>query len=454
MSQPKRVLIMGAAGRDFHNFNLAFREDPESRVVAFTACQIPNIAGRVYPPELAGPHYPEGIPIHPEADLPRLIREESVDEVVFAYSDVAYREVMHRAAVANACGADFRLMGARSTMLKSSKPVVSVCAVRTGCGKSQTARRLAEILKNQGVKTVVVRHPMPYGNLGAQRCQRFASIGDLDTAHCTIEEREEYERHIELGHVVYAGVDYQQILEAAASEAELILWDGGNNDLPFYRPDLHIVLADPHRAGHEVRYHPGETNLLMADIVLLAKTGTANPALVEQVRKNVRLRNPRARIIHADSILSVENPLLIRGRQVLVIEDGPTVTHGEMPYGAGYLAASRWGAAQIIDPRPYAAGSIQEIYTKYPHLSAVLPAMGYSDRQLAELKETIEAVPCDLVLVGTPFDLGRLLDIDKPIMRVAYELDDAAARLLEEEVEAFLERARPPVSGAGIAGDR
>ncbi len=441
MPAARRILIMGAAGRDFHDFNVAFRGDPAVQVAAFTAAQIPNISGRRYPPALAGRLYPEGIPIRPEAELERLIREDSVQEVVFSYSDVSHAEVMHRASQAIALGADFRLLGPFATMLDSRRPVVSVCAVRTGCGKSQTARRLAEFLHAQGVKTVVVRHPMPYGDLEAQRCQRFSSLEDLDTQHCTIEEREEYEGHIRLGHVVYAGVDYGEILAAAEQEAEVILWDGGNNDLPFYRPDLHVVLADPHRAGHEIAYHPGEANLRMADVVLLAKSGSASPSALLRVQRNVSRVNPAARIVEADSVLQVDDPSRIAGRRVLVVEDGPTVTHGEMPHGAGYLAATRWGASEIVDPRPYALGSIREAYSRYPHLAAVLPAMGYGREQMAELKRTIEAVPCDLVLIGTPLDLGKLLDIGKPMLRVGYELDEASARVLEEEVATLLREA-------------
>ena len=436
MQKQKRLLIMGAAGRDFHNFNVCFRDNPEERVFAFTAHQIPNIAGRTYPMSLAGPLYPEGIPIFDESELSALIERLAIDEVIFAYSDVSHEEVMHRASLVNSCGADFRLMGASRASLKSTKPVVSVGAIRTGCGKSQTSRRLAQMLGERDMRVVVVRHPMPYGDLESQRCQRFATLADLDEHECTIEEREEYEEHIRLGHVVYAGVDYGQILESAEKEADVVLWDGGNNDTPFYRSDLHIVLVDPLRPGHEYRYHPGETNLRIADVVLISKTGSASRADIEQVRSSVHRLNPRARIIDADSVVAVEDAERIRGRKVLVVEDGPTLTHGEMSYGAGFVAASRHGAGEIVDPRPYAVGSIRETFARYPHVKEVLPAMGYGDDQVRELRETINRVPCDLILVGTPFDLGRLISSDKPMLRVTYELDEMASvelgRLLDE----------------------
>ncbi len=440
MSRVRKIVIMGAAGRDFHNFNVVFRDNPDYWVVAFTACQIPDIAGRVYPPELAGRNYPRGIPIQHEEQLPKLIKDNEIDEVVFSYSDIRHVEVMHRASVVNACGADFRLMGTAATTLASSKPVISVCAVRTGCGKSQTTRAIAEVLRDRGLRAVVVRHPMPYGDLAAQRCQRFSRLEDLAKHHCTIEEREEYESHIEMGHLLYAGVDYEEILRAAEAEGDVILWDGGNNDVPFYEPDLHVVLVDPHRPGHEIRYHPGETNLLTADVVLVAKTGTAAAPAIAEVKANIARRNPRALVIDADSVVDVPNPDLIRGSRVLVVEDGPTVTHGEMPYGAGHVAAVRWGAGQIVDPRPYAVGSILQTFAKYPHIGKALPAMGYSDRQIRELRQTIQAVPCDVVLVGTPFDLGRLLQLEKPVMRVSYELDRASVDLLAKEVDRVLSR--------------
>ncbi|GAB4109134.1 MAG: cyclic 2,3-diphosphoglycerate synthase [Acidobacteriota bacterium] len=436
MPEPKRVLIMGAAGRDFHNFNVAFRNRPSERVVAFTAFQIPNIAGRVYPPSLAGELYPDGIPIYDESELPRLIQDLAVDEVVFSYSDVSHEEVMHRASLVTAAGADFRLMGVARTRLRSQRPVVSVGAVRTGCGKSQTTRKLAEILRRRGKTVAVIRHPMPYGDLERQRCQRFAELADLDRHGCTIEEREEYEGHLNQGHVVYAGVDYEQILHRAEEEAEVILWDGGNNDTPFYESDLHIVLVDPLRAGHEIRYHPGEANLRLADVVLLGKMSSARPEDVALVRSNVRRVNPRARLIEADSVVSVPEPERLQGKRVLVVEDGPTLTHGEMSFGAGVVAARQAGAI-LVDPRPYAVGSIKDTYVHFAQLQDVLPAMGYGKRQVEELEATINAVPCDLVLVGTPFDLSRLIRANKPMLRVSYELDLATTAALEEELKPF-----------------
>jgi predicted GTPase len=441
MSSVKRVIIMGAAGRDFHNFNVHFRNNPRYRVAAFTAFQIPGIAGRVYPPALAGEGYPDGIPIRAESELPDLIRQHSIDEVIFAYSDVAHLEVMHRVALVNALGPDFRLMGTSTTMLRSRKPVISVCAVRTGCGKSQTSRRITELLRKKGKSVVVVRHPMPYGaDLNAQRCQRFETVQDLDTHHCTIEEREEYEAHVREGHVVYAGVDYEEILRRAEGEADVVLWDGGNNDLPFYEPNLHIVLVDPHRPGHEVRYHPGETNLRLAEVVLVAKSDSATPAQIEEVTANVSRINPRAKCIRAESVLSVSDEAAIRGRRVLVVEDGPTLTHGEMTFGAAHLAARRFGAAQIVDPRPYAVGSIRETFAKFSHLVDILPAMGYGDGQVRDLKATIDAVPCDLVLVGTPFDLGRLIETRHPMLRVGYSLDAESSGALDRILDEFLAR--------------
>lgn len=420
-----RVIIMGAAGRDFHNFNVYFRGNPDYEVVAFTAAQIPNITGRIYPPELTGPGYPQGIPIYPESNLPRLIREFDIDQVVFAYSDISHEYVMHKASLVLACGADFRLMGAGTTMLRAKVPVVAVCAVRTGSGKSQTARRVCDILQEMSRKRVVVRHPMPYGDLEKQICQRFASYDDLDKHKCTIEEREDYEPHIERGVVVFAGVDYQRILREAEREAEVIVWDGGNNDLPFFVPALHIVVADPHRAGHELRYHPGEANLRMADVVVINKIDTADLEDIATVRENVRAVNPDAVIIEAASPIFVENPETINGKRVLIVEDGPTLTHGEMSYGAGTVAAKRFGAAEIIDPRPYAVGSIVETFQRYPQTGALLPAMGYSKRQIEELEETINATPCDLVLVATPIDLRRLLKrVEHPMDRVRYELQE------------------------------
>ncbi|HSG89331.1 MAG TPA: cyclic 2,3-diphosphoglycerate synthase [Pseudomonadales bacterium] len=419
-----RILIMGAAGRDFHDFNSLFRKDESVEVVAFTATQIPNIDDRRYPPELAGPLYPSGIPIHPESELLQLIRDYDVCQVVFAYSDVPYEYVMHHAAAVQAAGADFRFLGTRRTQLHSKKPVVSICAVRTGCGKSQTTRHVASILRELGHKIAVVRHPMPYGDLRAQTVQRFAQYADLDRHKCTIEEREEYEPHLDRGNVVYAGVDYEQILRKAEEEADVILWDGGNNDLSFYRSDLHIVVADPHRPGHEARYYPGEANVRMADVLVINKVDTADHAKVMAVRNALQNLNPAAQIIEAASPLSIEDPSAIRGRRVLAIEDGPTLTHGEMPYGAAWVAARRFGAAEVVDPRPYAVGSIAQTYRKYPTTGNVLPAMGYGTTQIHELEETIRNVPCDLVLIGTPIDLRRVLKLDKPSQRVRYELQE------------------------------
>ncbi len=433
-----RVLIMGAAGRDFHNFNVYFRNNPNYEVVAFTATQIPNIEGRVYPAELAGPNYPKGIPIYPESELVNLISDLRVNQVVFAYSDVSHEYVMHKASVALAAGADFRLMGAESTMLKASVPVVAVCAVRTGSGKSQTSRRVAGILRDMGKRVVAIRHPMPYGDLAKQACQRFATYADMDRHHCTIEEREEYEPHLDRGVIVYAGVDYERILREAEKEADVILWDGGNNDLPFYRPDLHIVVVDPHRPGHEVRYHPGETNLRMADVVVINKVDTADIANITTVRENVFQVNPRATVLEAASPIFVEAPEAIRGKRVLVIEDGPTLTHGEMAYGAGTVVARRLGAAELVDPRPYAVGSIVGTFHKYPNTGALLPAMGYGEKQVRELEETINRTPCDLVLIATPIDLRRVLTIKHPSQRVRYELQEIGQPTLKDIVERWL----------------
>jgi predicted GTPase len=427
----RKVLIMGAAGRDFHNFNVLFRNNAAYRMVAFTAFQIPGIAGRRYPGELAGELYPEGIPIYDESELLSLIQRHSIDDVVFAYSDVSHAEVMHRASLVNAAGPNFQLLGTTETTLKSTRPVVSVCAVRTGAGKSPTSRRVAELLKRRGKSVVVVRHPMPYGDLLAQRWQRFAKLEDLQKHRCTIEEMEEYESHIQMGNVVYAGVDYVEILRRAEEEADIILWDGGNNDTPFYRSDLHIVLVDPHRPGHEVLYYPGETNLRMADVILVSKTGTATAAGIEQVTASARAVNPDAKLIRADTVVTVQDDREIRGKSVLVVEDGPTVTHGEMAYGAAHVAAHRFGAARIVDPRPYAVGSIREAFVRYPHLVDVLPAVGYGEGQVADLAATIEAVPCDLVLVGTPLDLGRLIHSSKRLKRVSYVLDERTSEELD-----------------------
>ena len=425
---------MGAAGRDFHNFNVYFRENPDYEVVAFTATQIPNIAGRTYPSELAGRLYPAGIPIYPESELVSLIRELKVDEVIFAYSDVQHEYVMHKASQVLAAGPDFRLMGAKETMLQSKVPVVSVCAVRTGAGKSQTTRRVSDILRKMGKKLVVVRHPMPYGDLVKQACERFATYEDLDKYECTIEEREEYEPHLERGSIVYAGVDYERILRQAEQEAEVILWDGGNNDLPFYKPDLHIVVTDPHRAGHELRYHPGEANLRMADVVVINKIDTSEPGKMEIVRGNITDVNPGAIVVDAASPIFVDDPLAIRGKRVLVIEDGPTLTHGEMAYGAGLVAARRFCAAEIVDPRPYAVGSIAETFHKYPNTGPILPAMGYGAQQVCELGETINATPCDMVIVATPIDLRRVVEINRPSQRVRYELQEIGIPTLQDVI--------------------
>ncbi len=431
-----RVVIMGAAGRDFHNFNTVFRHDQAFEVIAFTATQIPNIEGRLYPAVLAGPLYPKGIPIVPEDELLELIRKHDVDQVVFAYSDVRHEYVMHKASAVLAAGADFRLIGTKTTAIPSIKPVVSVCAVRTGSGKSQTTRYVADTLQRMGYKVVAVRHPMPYGDLAKQAVQRFADYADLDKHECTIEEREEYEPHIERGVVVYAGVDYEAILRQAEQEADIVLWDGGNNDLPFYRPDLHIVVADPHRPGHELSYHPGEANLRSADVVLINKIDTADLAHVSQVRENVRAVNPGATIVEAASPIFVDDIDAICGKKVLVVEDGPTLTHGEMAYGAGFVAAQRFGAEEIVDPRPYAVGSILETYAKYPTTGPVLPAMGYGEKQIRELEETINATPCDLVIVATPIDLCKLLEIYRPYQRVRYELQVIGRPSLDEILQA------------------
>jgi predicted GTPase len=433
---PIRTLIMGAAGRDFHNFNVAFRDNSDYQVVAFTATQIPDIEGRTYPNQLAGLQYPGGIPIYAESDLVKLIKKLEVDQVVFAYSDVPHETVMHKASLVLAAGADFHIMGPKTTQIKSKKPVVSVCAVRTGSGKSQTTRRVSKILLSMGYKVAAIRHPMPYGDLVKQAVQRYANYADLDAHECTIEEREEYEPHLDNGVIVYAGVDYGRILRQAEEEVDIVLWDGGNNDFPFYVSDLQIVVADPHRPGHEVSYHPGETNVRSADVFVINKVDTAKPESVIQVRQNLRAANPKATVIEAASPLFVDNPAEVAGKRVLVIEDGPTLTHGEMAYGAAWVAAQRFGAAEIIDPRPYAVGSIKATYEKYPTTGNVLPAMGYGDKQIRELEKTINAVDCDLVLVGTPIDLTRVLKIKKPSQRVRYELQEIGQPTLEDLLQA------------------
>lgn len=431
----KRILIMGAAGRDFHNFNTYFRGNEEYKVVAFTATQIPDIEGRTYPAELAGSGYPDGIPIYPEEQLIDLIKQYQVDQVVFAYSDVPHTYVMNKASAVLAAGADFRLLGTGSTTVKSTKPLVSVCAVRTGAGKSQTTRRVSLILRDLGYKVAAIRHPMPYGDLTKQIVQRFADYSDLDKHECTIEEREEYEPHIDNGVVVYAGVDYEKILRQAEQEVDIVLWDGGNNDLPFYQSDFHIVVADPHRPGHEVAYHPGEANARLADVFVLNKVDTAGPEGVLAVRESLRKLNPEALMIEAASPLFVDDPDAIRGKRVLVVEDGPTLTHGEMAYGAGWVAARRFGAAEIVDPRPFAVGSIIETYQKYPTTGDVLPAMGYGEKQMKELEQTIENADVDLVVIGTPIDLTRVIKINKPYQRVRYELREIGQPTLADLLE-------------------
>ena len=441
MPRRKKVIIAGAAGRDFHNFNVVFRDNPDYEVVCFTATQIPSIEGRVYPPELSGELYPDGIPIYPESDLPKLIKEKDVDVVVLAYSDLSYEYVMQRSAIVNSAGADFMLLGPKSTMLKSKKPVIAVTAVRTGCGKSQISRKIFEIISKKGLKPVSIRHPMPYDeDLTTQIVQRFASYEDLDRYNCTIEEREEYEPYIDMGGVVYAGVDYQKILERAEKEADIIIWDGGNNDFPFIKPDLWITVADPHRAGHETSYYPGEVNFRSADVIVINKVNTAKKEDIDKIKDNARSLNPDAKIIEAISEIEVDDPEMIKGKRVLVIEDGPTATHGGMNYGAGYFAAIENKAKEIVDPRPFAVGSIVETFRKYPHLSKVLPAMGYGKEQIKELEETINRCDADVVVSGTPIDLSRVLNVNKPIVRVRYGVGKETEEEIEKIVEEFLER--------------
>ncbi|PIN69392.1 GTPase [Candidatus Woesearchaeota archaeon CG11_big_fil_rev_8_21_14_0_20_43_8] len=431
----KKVLIMGAAGRDFHNFNTCFRDNDKYEVVAFTATQIPNIDGRMYPAALAGKLYPKGIPIKPEDELEELISKHKVDEVVFAYSDVPYEYVMSRSSRVNAAGADFRLIGAKDTMIKSKKPVIAICAIRTGCGKSQTTRRVSEILKAMGKKIAVIRHPMPYGDLVKQEVQRFDTLEDLKKHECTIEEMEEYEPHIVNGSVVFAGVDYEKILREAEKIADVILWDGGNNDMSFYKPDLQITVFDPHRVGHETAYYPGEVNARLCDVAVINKEDSADPKAVEQVRKNIRALSPDAIIIDADSALKVEDESLIKGKKVLVVEDGPTLTHGGMKIGAGVVAAKRAGASVLVDPRPFCVGEIKETFEKYPAIGTLLPAMGYGDQQIADLQETINKVDCDAVVIGTPINLTRFVDIKKPSTRVFYDLKEKSSPGLKEIIE-------------------
>jgi len=436
----EKVLIMGAAGRDFHNFNVYFRDNERYNVIGFTATQIPDIDGRLYPPELAGRMYPEGIPIHTDEKLAALIKTHSIDLVAFSYSDVPHNEVMHKASVVTAAGADFIIIGAPYTMLASSKQIVSVCAVRTGCGKSQTSRKVCRILQNMGKQVVTVRHPMPYGDLTRQVVQRFSSYADLEKHNCTIEEREEYEPVVAMGAVIYAGIDYEKILRAAEKEADVIIWDGGNNDAPFFKPDVNIVVFDPHRAGHETTYHPGETNMLMADIAIINKVDSAEPEKVAQVRQTIEQHNPEADIILADSATLVDNPTQIEGQRVLVVEDGPTLTHGEMAYGAGTIAARRFQAAEIVDPRPYLAGTLKDTFESYPGIGALLPAMGYSPRQVQDMQTTINKTACDLVLLATPIDLTRLIEINKPTLRVRYEYSDNSDPTLESLLVQHLEQ--------------
>ena len=436
----KKILIMGAAGRDFHNFNTVFRDNRQYQVVAFTATQIPNIHGRKYPAKLAGKLYPKGIPILPEENLIDLIRKHEIDQVIFSYSDVSYDYVMQMCAWVTAAGADFKILGMDSTALKSKRRVVAVCASRTGSGKSQTTRKVCEILKDKGMKVVAIRHPMPYGDLTKQICQRFATLADMDKYDCTIEEREEYEPHIRQGTVVYAGVDYKVILTEAEKEADVIVWDGGNNDLPFYQPDLHITVVDPHRPGDELSYFPGGTNLLLADVVLINKIDSADYEDLQQVRLNVSEANPEAIVIEAASPISVDHPERIRGKDVLVVEDGPTLTHGGMTYGAGVIAAQKFGAEDIIDPRPWVKGAIKEAFEKYPEIGTLLPALGYDEKQIKDLQKTINAIPCDTVVIGTPIDLTRVLKINKPTVRVQYELQEIGKPDLEEVLGPLLKK--------------
>ena len=432
-----RVLIMGAAGRDFHNFNVIYRNDPQSKVVAFTATQIPNIEGRLYPPELSGELYPDGIPILDEVDLSRLISEFKVDDVVFAYSDVSHEYVMHKASEVLKCGSNFKLLGGEKTMIKSNKLVIAIGAVRTGSGKSQTTRRVAEVLTNAGISVAVIRHPMPYGDLKKQKVQRFATIEDLKNYDCTIEEMEEYERHIDRGSVVFAGVDYKAILDKAEKEADIILWDGGNNDMPFYKPDLFLVVVDPHRPGHELLFYPGESNLLMADVVVINKMDTAEPENIATVKANIASVNPGATIIEAASPVTVEKPDVIKGKRCLVVEDGPTLTHGGMKFGAGIVAAEKFGATEVVDPRPWITGTIAETFESYPDIGKLLPAMGYGEQQIKDLEATINAADCDVVIIGTPIDLRRLLHIEKPSVRVTYNLKETGRPTVANVLEPF-----------------
>lgn len=435
----KKVIIMGAAGRDFHNFNLYYRDNEDAEVVAFTATQIPDIEGRKYPAELAGKLYTEGIPIYAEKEIVSLIKKYDVDQVVFAYSDVPHERVMHNASLVNATGADFVLMGVKNTRIKTTKPLITICATRTGCGKSQTTRKVVQTLKDKGLKVASIRHPMPYGDLVKQKVQRFASLEDLEKHECTIEEMEEYEPHIKMGSIIYAGVDYEAIVREAEKEADVIIWDGGNNDTPFYTSDkeIQIVVVDPHRPNHEIAYYPGETNLQMADVVVINKIDTADPEGIQIVRDNIRELNPDAIVIDGASPLTVDNPDLIKGAVALVVEDGPTLTHGEMTYGAGVVAAEKYGAADLVDPRDWAVGTIEETYEKYPEIGILLPAMGYGKQQMKDLEETINATDCDVVIIGTPIDLRRVIDINKPAVQVGYELQEIGTPTLEDVLKDF-----------------
>ncbi len=435
----EKVIIMGAAGRDFHNFNVYFRDNERYQVVAFTATQIPDIEGRVYPPELAGELYPDGMPIHTDEHLAKMIRKDRVDLVAFSYSDVTHNEVMHKASIVTAAGADFMIIGAPYTMLKSEKKIVSVCAVRTGCGKSQTSREVVRILKKMGKKVVSVRHPMPYGDLTKQIVQRFATYDDFEKHACTIEEREEYEPVVDMGAIIYAGVDYEKILRQAEEEADVVVWDGGNNDTSFYKPDVNVVVFDPHRVGHETTFHPGETNMLLADIAVINKVDSADPKDVETLKQTIAKHNPKAKIVLADSEVSAENGESMAGKRVLVVEDGPTLTHGHMKFGAGVIAAQRYGAAEIIDPRPFLVGSLKETFEKYPEVGKVLPAMGYGEQQVKDLEATINACDCDIVVSATPIDLTRLVNIEKPTLRVRYAYRDNSKPTLGELVKEMLD---------------
>jgi len=440
---PRKIIIIGAAGRDFHNFNTAYRNNPDFNVVAFTAAQIPDIAGRKYPAALAGELYPDGIPIYDQAELERLIKDLDADACIFAYSDVPYSTVMELGARVNAAGADFGMLGPKRTMLKSTKPLIAVGAIRTGCGKSQTSRRIVEILMAKGKKVIAVRHPMPYGDLEAQKVQRFAEIADLKKHNCTIEEMEEYEPHIARGNVIYAGVDYEAILRAAENDpsgCDVILWDGGNNDFPFYQPDLMVTVVDPHRPGHELSYYPGEITLRLANVVVINKIDSADFENIQAVRANIEKVNPHAVVVDAASTLTVEKPEVIRGKRVLVVEDGPTLTHGDMKIGAGIVAAKRFGAAEIVDPRPYAVGKLAETFRIYPNVGTLLPAMGYGEEQMRDLTETIKRTDCDSVIIATPIDLGRVIKIDKPNTRVEYSLQEIGRPSMEDVLQDFIKR--------------